>query len=278
MKKLEPFIKRIIPKKYHQYFMGIYSYLRSFYYVGSRYECPFCSGHFRKFLPAGLNNLVLKDVVGGGYRLNAQCPHCNSCDRERLIYLYVKNKTDLLFTNNNIRLLHVAPEKNLQKVLSSKPNIDYISTDLKSPLVMVKMDITNIKYKDNYFDAIICNHVLEHIPDDHRAMSELYRVLKPNGWAILQVPISVSLKKTYEDPTVTTPEEREKVFGQSDHVRIYAKDYKDRLENVGFYVNVYNIANDLGDDAICRYGLLRDENIYICSKPTERVFDGSNFA
>lgn len=173
----------------------MYSYLRSFYYVGSRYECPFCSGHFRKLLPAGLNNKVLKDVVGGGYRLNAQCPRCNSGDRERLIYWYIKNKTDLLFTNNNIRLLHVAPEKNLQKVLSLKSNIDYISADLKSPSVMVKMDITNIKYEDNYFDVIICNHVLEHIPDDHRAMSELYRVLKPNGWAILQVPISVSLKK-----------------------------------------------------------------------------------
>ena len=105
------------------------------------------------------------------------------------------------------------------------PNIDYLSADLNSPSAMVKMDITNIKYEDNSFDVIICNHVLEHIPDDRKAMSELYRVLKPGGWAILQVPISLLLNKTYEDPTVTTPEEREKVFGQSDHVRIYAKDY-----------------------------------------------------
>jgi len=239
-------------------------------YVSSEFYCPFCKKHSKKFLPFGLNVPVLKEknVVRGGYRLNAMCPHCHSTDRERLVYLYLENKSGALFARNKrFKLLHVAPEKNLRKTLIAKPNIDYLSADLNSPSSMVKMDITDIKYDDNTFDVVICNHVLEHIPDDQKAMAELYRVLKPGGWAILQVPISLSLNQTYEDPLVTSPEERERIFGQSDHVRIYAKDYRDRLEEVGFFVEVYSFAKEFGDSAIRKYGLSKDENIYICSKP-----------
>lgn len=270
---LKSVIKRIIPRRYYFRFVGFYARCRYFFlallYIGNEFECPFCGGHFRKFLPSGLDLPVLKEknVVGGGYRLNAMCPRCHSLDRERLIYLYLKNKTNLFY--ENLRVLHVAPEKNLQKVLMACPNIDYLSADLISPLAMVKMDITNIKYEDNLFDVVICNHVLEHIPNDQKAMLKLYRVLKPGGWAILQVPISLSLDKTCEDPTVTTPEEREKVFGQSDHVRIYAKDYKDRLEKVGFSVEVYSFTKKVGESATHKYALLKDENIYICSKPKQ---------
>jgi len=206
-----------------------------------------------------------KNVVGGGYRLNSTCPRCSSSDRERLIYLYLKNKTELFY--KDIKVLHVAPERNLQRVLMAHPNIDYLCADLDSAFTMVKMDITNIKYENNFFDVIICNHVLEHIINDRIAMSELYRVLKPGGWAILQVPLSLSLNKTYEDPKVTTPEEREKVFGQKDHVRIYAKDYKDRLEKIGFIVDINSYVNELDEFTIHKYQLLKEENIYICSKP-----------
>jgi predicted SAM-dependent methyltransferase len=205
-----------------------------------------------------------KNVVGGGYRLNGHCPRCYSSDRERLIYLYLKNKTKLFY--ENLKVLHVAPEKNLQKVLKVRANIDYLSADFDSPLSMVKMDIAEIPYEDNSFDVIICNHVLEHIPKDRQAMSELYRVLKPGGWSILQVPISLSLDRTYEDPTVTASDEREKKFGQSDHVRIYAKDYKDRLESVGFTVEVYSFGKEFGDTTIHKYALLKDEDIYLASK------------
>ena len=237
-------------------------------YAGSGFYCPFCQRNYKEFLTAGLDIPVLKEkkVIGGGYRLNAMCPGCGSFDRERLIYLYLKNKRSNLFCEN-LKVLHVAPEANLQKVIMAQPNIDYLSADLSSPSATVQMDITDIKYPNDYFDVIICNHVLEHIPDDRKAMAELYRVLKPGGWAILQVPISLSLKQTYEDPLVTSPEEREKVFGQSDHVRIYAKDYKDRLEEVGFSVEVYSFAKEFGESAIRKYGLSKDENIYICSKP-----------
>ena len=234
----------------------------------NKFHCPFCGQDFREFLPFGLDIPVLKEknVVGSGYRLSATCPNCGSIDRERLIYLYLKNKKGDWFSKN-LKVLHIAPEGNLQKVLMAKSNIDYLSADLNSSLATVKMDITNIQYQNNSFDVIICNHVLEHIPDDRKAMAELYRVLKPGGWAILQVPISLSLNQTYEDPMVTSPEEREKVFGQSDHVRIYAKDYKDRLEGVGFSVEVYSFVKEFGESAIRKYGLSKDENIYICSKP-----------
>jgi ubiquinone/menaquinone biosynthesis C-methylase UbiE/glycosyltransferase involved in cell wall biosynthesis len=236
-------------------------------YVGPELYCPFCQRYSAKFLPAGLDIPVLKEknVVGAGYRLNATCPCCHSMDRERLVYLYLRNKSGLF--DKNLKVLHVAPEKNLQRVLMAQPNIDYISADIDSPLAMLKMDITDIKYKDSSFDVVICNHVLEHIQDDRKAMAELYRVLKPGCWAILQVPISLSLGKTYEDPMITKPEERERVFGQSDHVRIYAKDYKDRLEKIGFSVEVYSFAKEFGDSAVSKYALLKDENIYICSKP-----------
>jgi len=236
---------------------------------GEYLYCPFCKKYSKEFLPFGLDIPVLKEknVVGGGYRLNAMCPHCHSIDRERLIYLYLKNKkADLFSLDKKFKLLHIAPEENLQNVLIAQPNIEYLSADLTSPLAAVRMDITDIKFKDNYFDVIICNHVLEHIPDDRKAMTELYRVLKPGGFAILQVPIALALDQTYEDPSITSPEEREKMFGQSDHVRLYARDYRDRLEKVGFSVEQYSFANEFGESVLHQYGLSKEESIYICSK------------
>jgi SAM-dependent methyltransferase len=218
-----------------------------------------------------LSVLEEKRVVGAGYNPNCMCPRCHSIDRHRHVYLYLKNKT-VFFDQKRIKVLHVAPEMQWHRVIRSHPNIDYVTADLNSPFAMVKMDITNIEYEDNVFDVIICNHVLEHIPDDRKAMSELYRVLKPGGWAILQVPISLSLDRTSEDSTITTPEEREKIFGQEDHVRIYAKDYKDRLVLVGFRVKVDRFEEKGSDSDIRKYGLLRDENIYVCSKPEQEIF------
>lgn len=272
-RKLKSLIKRIIPKKYHPQLVDLYSsryFFRGLLYIGDKFECPFCGGHFRKFLSTGLDIPILreKNVVGAGYRLNAICPRCNSSDRERLIYLYLKNTTNILY--GNLKILHIAPERNLRKVLMSNPNINYLSADINPPLATAKMDITNIEYEDNLFDVIICNHVLEHIQDDRKAMSELYRVLKPCGRAILQVPISLLSNKTYQDAKVLSPEEREKAFGQTDHVRIYARDYKNRLEKVGFSVKVYSLTKEFGESLTHKYGLLKDENIYICSKPKDQ--------
>jgi predicted SAM-dependent methyltransferase len=208
--------------------------------------------------------ILEKQITGSGLRI-AMCPVCSSSDRIRLLYLFLKTKTNLFI--QPIKLLHLAPEKPLMDIFIKQKNIDYLTADLNPENVMEKMDITYIQYPKNTFDVILCNHVLEHIPDDRKAMSELLRVLKPGGWAILQVPISKVLEKTYEDFTITSSQEREKHFGQKDHVRIYGKDYTQRLKEAGFMVEEYNWSNDpdLGNDEN-RFGLNRDETVYYCIK------------
>lgn len=235
---------------------------------GLKHRCPMCKSHIKTLLPFGYHFPVLaeKNVIGGGYRLNAKCPVCYSMDRERLIYLYLQHKTSLFKTKTN--LLHVAPERPLSSIIKQHSHIAYLTADLASNEVMVRMDITNINYPENHFDALICNHVLEHIIDDKKAMRELYRVLKPNGWGILQVPISRTLAITYEDAFIVTPEERENHFGQSDHVRIYAYDYVDRLKEAGFQVEEFNWWMD--DKNFCgttnKFGLLPQETLFCVRK------------
>jgi predicted SAM-dependent methyltransferase len=217
-------------------------------------------------VPGGLSIPVLKEkqVVGGGYRLHHRCPFCYSQDRERLVYLYLKMRTDIF--KQKVRLLHVAPEAKLHQILSVQPNISYLSIDLSSKLANVKVDITQMSFKENSFDVIICNHVLEHIQDDRKAMHELYRILTPKGWAILQVPISNLLETTYENPSIKKPEEKEKKFGQRDHVRIYGKDYTYKLEAAGFKVEVFNFVKEFNKSSAYKFGISKDENIYRCSK------------
>jgi SAM-dependent methyltransferase len=190
---------------------------------------------------------------------------CGSLERHRLMYLYMTQKTDL-FSGNRKRMLHVAPEAQLSRLFQETDCIDYLSADLSSATAMVKMDITDIQYADESFHAIYCSHVLEHVPDDIGAMRELYRVLKPGGWAILQVPISPGT--TFEDPTVTSPEAREELFGQDDHVRRYGHDYVERLVAAGFSVLVDGFVRGLSDQEITRFGLMRTEDVYFCTKET----------
>ena len=266
MKEVKIFIKRIIPRRYHSKILFSYNYLCSLLLFGFKYKCIFCNGHFRKLLPIGLKNDVAMNLIGGGYR-HSLCPRCLSIDRERLIYWYIVNKTNILNLDKIINLLHVAPERNLQKILKSFSHIEYISGDLNpSTDCDIKLDITDMNFEDNFFDLIICSHVLEHIIDDRKAMHELFRVLKPKGIAILQVPISNKKEKTFENFTIVSPEDREKYFGQKDHVRIYGKDYKKRLESIGFSVYIYDIKKDLDLKAIKRFGINPEEVIYICKK------------
>lgn len=247
---------------------------RCLFWRGYQFKCPLCGNTLRKFLPGGFLHPVLKEkkIIGGGYRLNFKCPCCGSLDRDRLIYLYLLYKTELF--NKSVKLLHVAPEISLSKKFQACKNLDYLTADLYNPSVMVKMDIANIQYPDTLFDVIICNHVLEHVIDDHKAMSELYRILKWGGWAILQVPLSLQLHETYEDQNITTPRERERFFGQNDHVRIYAKDYRHRLENVGFKVEEFNWNSDERFGGLKnQFGLNKEESIYFVSKlPTTESF------
>lgn len=234
--------------------------------MGTKYHCPICNRSYREFYSAGFDFPVLTelDVVGGGFREGVRCPGCNSGDRERLFFLYLQN--ELKVGTKNLRILHVAPEVAVQKFLKSCKNITHESVDLDSPRADKKMDVQSLTYDSDTFDIVICNHVLEHIIDDGRAMRELHRVLKKGGTAILQVPISLKLTETFEDPSVQSEHDRERVFGQSDHVRIYAGDYKDRLEKSGFSVLVIPYAQLLGDACTKKYALNPKENLYICTK------------
>jgi len=191
---------------------------------------------------------------------------CASRDRERLLYLFLLNKTNVF--EKPLRLLHVAPEARVNDKLRQTAALDYLTADISSQHVMVEMDITQIQFPDDSFDAIICNHVLEHVVDDQKAMSELYRILKPGGWAILQVPLSATLKRTYEDFSITSTEGREDAFGQGDHVRIYAEDYKDRLARAGFKVNVFKWFTEPENFGGRRnaFGLNKEEGIFSVTK------------
>lgn len=241
--------------------------VRKIRFRGQRYFCPLCRSDLRELRPYGFKHPVLaeQNVVGGGYRPNAQCPVCKSTDRERLLYLYLTRNTNV--ASASLRLLHVAPEPGLGTYLKGLRAIDYLSADLNPGAAMVQMDITAVEFDDASFDAVICNHVLEHIPDDRKAMRELFRILKPGGWGILQVPISLRLDETYEDFSITDEARRAEVFGQSDHVRIYAYDYVDRLQSAGFDVDVFKWWTDselaAGDN---RFGLLRDESLFRVAK------------
>ena len=255
-------LKLIVPEQYRA---DIKIFFKRFRYFGHFFYCPVCKSNVSHLQPLGYDIPVNheKQIIGGGPR-NAMCPVCGSSDRERLLYLFIGQKTNLF--SKKTKLLHLAPERNLKRIFSKKKNIDYLTADLDPINVMEAMDITQIKYPNNTFDAIICNHVLEHIPNDQKAMDELFRVLKPGGWAILQVPISGNLKETFEDFSVTSPESREKVFGQKDHVRIYAKDYTDRLTSSGFKVKDFHWETDpaFGGEQENKFVLYKKEIVYFC--------------
>lgn len=227
--------------------------------AGENVFCPICESSFLTFLPFGRVK-----------RANAQCPSCDSLERHRLQFLFIRDKTGL-FTSQQAKMLHIAPEAILHRKFKSLPNLDYTPIDkftegYSYPPDVQDMDILDLQFPENSFDFIICNHVLEHIPDDRRAMEQLYRVLKPGGLALLQVPLNKSLAVTYEDFSITDPAERIKHFGQFDHVRWYGRDYKDRLESVGFKVTVRDYISELGENAVFRYGLMEGEDIYCCQK------------
>ncbi|WP_071591937.1 class I SAM-dependent methyltransferase [Baaleninema simplex] len=222
-------------------------------YIGDNVVCPCCNGHFREFRTAGV-----------GQRPNAQCPRCTAMERHRLLWLYLQQRTNL-FTDR-LKVLHIAPEKIFYHKFIELDNLDYLTADLDSSLAMVKMDITDIQYDDNSFDVVLCNHVLEHIPNDRQAMRELCRVLKPGGWAILQVPLDLDRDETFEDPSVESPEERERLFGQKDHVRWYGKDYADRLQEAGFTVKIDPFVRELDEAIVKRYALLPHHDVYYCTK------------
>ena len=256
MKKIISWVIRNIPRKYLQLISPLALKTLALFYRGNKVECPVCNHTFSKFLPYGR---------GTSARPNALCPNCQSLERHRLIWLYLKKKTNF-FTKKN-HFLHIAPESCFMERFEKMSDLEYITADLESPLAKVKMDIHNIPFEDNTFDVAMCNHVLEHVDDDIQAMREIHRVLKPGGWAILQVPMmKAGLKVTYEDKNITEPAERFKAFGQEDHVRMYGEDYGERLVLGGFQVTEDTFVFDLDAEQVARYALPSKEIVYLCQK------------
>jgi predicted SAM-dependent methyltransferase len=226
----------------------------AFLLKGNNYTDPIDGRSFKSFLPYGY----------GKQRNNVLSPSTLSLERHRLLWLYLKNETD--FFTKQQKVLHFAPEQAFYKRFREMKNLEYTTTDLESPLADVKADICDLPFQDNEFDVIFCNHVLEHIPDDTKAMQELFRVLKPNGMAILQIPQDLSREHTFEDNSITDRKERSKIFGQYDHVRIYGRDYFNKLRTIGFEVKEANYTATFSEDDILKYCLAKGEVIPVCYK------------
>jgi SAM-dependent methyltransferase len=225
--------------------------IRRMLYAGAKHECPVCNSHLERFKSMGT-------------RPSARCPVCGSLERHRLIWLFCRAKTDL-FDGRPKRLLHVAPEPCLTRELRHIDALEYLGADLEGRHAMVRMDVTAIQFDDASFDVILCNHVLEHVPEDRKAMRELLRVLKPGGWAIMQVPIKG--ETTQEDASVISAEERTRLYGQDDHVRQYGRDYAERLRAAGFLVAVDPFAVALTPLERERFRVLADEELHYCTRP-----------
>ncbi|BAZ17833.1 putative methyltransferase [Calothrix sp. NIES-4071] len=239
------------PYKYVPFITPYYRQARKIYrnlmYAGKGVYCPICNTESRSWLN--------QEDAG-------TCPHCESGARHRLLWLFQEKHSQIL--SQKTKYLHFAPEKCLENKLRSLPNLEYITADLSAPGVDVHTDITNLAFEDNSFDALACCHVLEHIPNDSLAMNELFRVLRPQGTAYIQVPYK-KYEPTDEDLTITDPNVRAKRFGQFDHVRVYGFDIKERLESVGFVVSEKYYAQEIDPNLWKRYGLW-DDVIFCCTK------------
>ena len=246
---------RFFPRSFLIRMSLLFQPLLRMYFKGNRFTDPIDGSQYRKFLPYGYRKNL---------RPNALCPGTLSLERHRLLWLYMDRKTE--FLSQKLRVLHVAPEQVFYHKFKQFEHWDYTTTDLHSPLADVKADICNLPFQDDQYDSILCNHVLEHIPDDLKAMRELYRVLKKGGTLIAQVPLEEERAKTFEDDSITDANERTKVFGQYDHVRIYGLDYFHRMESVGFFTERILLQKDLTPEEIIRFALPLQEKIPLMRK------------
>ena len=278
MKSVFKFILNTIPRPILIRLSIVVRPILAFLLKGSRFTDPIDGKSFRMFLPYGYGN----------QRNNVLSPSTLSLERHRLLWLYLQNETDFFQseldsdstvtqnkriklrkdaeTSSALKVLHFAPEQEFYKRFKKQTNIEYTTTDLLSPLADVKADICNLPFEDNAYDILFCNHVLEHIPDDTKAMQELYRVLKPGGMGIFQIPQDLSRTTTFSDNTIIDQKERAKIFGQYDHVRVYGRDYFDKLRSIGFNVIEEDYTNKISSELVEKYCLAKGEIIPICFK------------
>ena len=254
MKNLFKLLLNIIPRPLLIRLSYVARPLLAFFLKGNRFTDPIDGKSFRSFLPYGY----------GEQRDNVLSPSTLSLERHRLLWLYLQHETD--FFSAEKKVLHFAPEQAFYKRFRKLKNLDYTTTDLNSPLADVKADICNLPFEDDSYDVILCNHVLEHIPDDTKAMQELYRVLKPRGYGVFQIPQDLSREQTFEDDSIIDKKERAKIFGQYDHVRVYGRDYFEKLRRIGFKVEEVNYTATLSEDNIIKYCLAQGEIIPVVRK------------
>ncbi|MFM7301300.1 MAG: methyltransferase domain-containing protein [Crocinitomicaceae bacterium] len=225
-------------------------------YRGNKVECPVCERHFSKFLSYG------SDIA---HRENVLCPYDLTLERHRLMWLYLRDHGNF-FTAKRLSVLHIAPEQCFYGRFRKQENLDYLTGDLVSPLADLHFDLHSIPLEDNRFEVVFCNHVLEHVEDANQCIRELYRVLKPGGWGIMQVPQDFSREKTLEDPSIQSPEDREKYYWQKDHVRLFGRDYPDWLRKAGFVVEEFAVTEKIDATLVDRYRLQKEEILYIVKK------------
>lgn len=229
--------------------------LRALLFVGSKYVCPCCGWKLRAFTAGGVS---LKQ------RELSYCPRCNSKARHRRIWLFLEERTNLF--SAQLRLLEVGPKFSFARRFLKMTNLNYVAGNLqKHPNTNLRLDVTSLPLFSDSFDALICVHVLEEVINDQLAMDEMYRVLKPGGWAVISVPTNMDAR-TYEDWSIVQPDERQRAFGEPAHVRVYGYDLKDRLRSSGFEVKV-DLSSDMPIEKRSKYGLRNDENIFYCRKP-----------
>jgi len=256
--RLRLYLKRLAQSASSRFWVEFAMACRALLFVGNKFTCPCCGWNLRVFTRGGLSLRV---------RHSGYCPRCTSKARHRRDWLYLKENTNL-FTDN-LHLLHVSPAYALSRRLAHMANIRFVGVDIvKRPYVSHQLDITETPFSSASFDAVICIHVLEHIEDDYKAIAELYRLLKPGGWAMITVPIDLD-SETYEDSRIVSPEERKKHFGEAEHVRAYGFDFAERLKSCGFRV-LLDRGDSLSVATMEKYGLLDDENVFYCTKPTGR--------
>ena len=260
MKRLIRYILNHVPRPILQRMAGWAVPLLGVFYIGKGRQCPLCGCQRRKFLPYGYVT----------QREDALCPNCLALERHRLLWLWLVRESD--FGRGAMalpKLLHVAPEVALMrkfKTMYAREAERYVTADLESPLADMHFDIQQIPLEDNSFDVVICNHILEHVESDRRALSEIHRILRPGGWAVVMSPVDLQREKTFEDDSITDPKERTRLFGQYDHRRVYGRDYVERLAEVGFEVYDENYRERLSAKEQQLYAL-PDEHIYIVRKP-----------
>ena len=229
-------------------------------YLGKGKQCPLCGCQRRKLLPYGYVTP----------RENALCPNCLSLERHRLLWLWLVRESDIGRGAMALpKMLHIAPEvalmRKFKKMYASTPD-RYVTADLESPLADMHFDVQHIPLEAESFDAVICNHIMEHVEDDGKALRELYRILRRGGWGVILSPVELEREKTFEDDTITDPAERTRIFGQYDHRRIYGRDYAARLREAGFEVYDIDYKNELSKAEQELYALPADHLYIVCKQ------------